>query len=193
MGHSLISNAHTPHAHTLSLSLSLSHTHTHTTPTPTPTHTHTQDGLNAVLRLLDWSWNRLYKLTPDTPTSDGDYLTFIAKSALGLLKTYIQQSFPEKGRPSKPDLDCSELAAAVFEARTLLHLILSSRRPHIPSSEGCVSPLETVIDACYEAFRTCFHAFYPTTPLKWFALCQQLQIVDPVCHRFLIFICVSIH
>jgi len=137
-------------------------------------------GLNAVLRLLDWSWSQLTQPAPPDIRSlaqDPQHLAFVAKAALGLLKTYILEAYPEKGKIRKPDLDCPELAAAVFEARTLLRLILSYRGMVV--TEDKHSPMALVLDACCNAFRMCFNAFYPSIPLKWFALCQQLQYLDP--------------
>lgn len=85
---------------------------------------------------------------------------------------------------SKPALDCPELAESVYEARSLLISILSTRRHPLlgGKSEGEErhSLMSMVTEVCCKAFQTCFHAFYPTTPLKWFALCQQLQHFDPV-------------
>lgn len=140
--------------------------------------------MNAVLRLLDWAWSRLTQPAPPDPsalTHDPQQLAFVAKAALGLLKTYIKEAYPEKGRIHKPSLDCPELAEAVFESRSLLRLILSTRGP-LPLTDG--SHVSLVLDACCDAFRACFHAFYPSTPLKWFALCQQLQFLDPVRHTY---------
>ena len=141
-----------------------------------------QGGLNAVLRLLDWSWSWLTKPSPQDAslfTQDPQHLAFVAKAALGLLKTYILEAYPEKGRVRKPALDCPELAAAVFETRTLLKLILSSRGA-VFTEEDKQSPMALVLDACCDTFRMCFNAFYPSIPLKWFALCQHLQYLDPV-------------
>ena len=135
-----------------------------------------------MLRLLDWSWSWLSKPPPPDASSftqDPQHLAFVAKAALGLLKTYILEAYPEKGRVRKPALDCPELAAAVFEARTLLKLILSSRGA-VLTEEDKQSPMALVLDACCNTFRMCFNAFYPSIPLKWFALCQQLQYLDPV-------------
>ena len=86
---------------------------------------------------------------------------------------------------SKPALDCSELAEAVYEARTMLIRILSTRRHPFLGGKSEVegekqSLMAKVTEVCSAAFQACFHAFYPTTPLKWFALCQQLQHFDPV-------------
>ena len=92
-----------------------------------------QGGLNAVLRLLDWSWSQLTQPAPPDVRSlaqDPQHLAFVAKAALGLLKTYILEAYPEKGKIRKPDLDCPELAAAVFEARTQIWQL-----PCIPQTE----------------------------------------------------------
>ncbi len=145
-----------------------------------------QGGLTAVLHLLDWAWSKLTQ--PPPPQSDSSspspfihdphHLAFISKAALGLLKTYVQEAFPEKGRIRQATLDCPEIAEAVFQARTLLRLILASRGGFVPMDKQ--GPMALVLDACCDTFRACFHAFYPSVPLKWFALCQQLQFLDPV-------------
>ena len=142
-----------------------------------------QAGLKALLLLLDWSWSQLSQLPSSAPTHDIQHHAFIAKSVIEILKTYIQQTYPKKGKMPKPALDCSELAEAVYEARTMLIRILSMRRhPFLGRSEGeeKQSLITKVTEVCSSAFQSCFHAFYPTTPLKWFALCQQLQHFDPV-------------
>ncbi len=139
----------------------------------------------AVLRLLDWAWLRLTQPPPaQAPSSvssftfDPHHLAFVAKAALGLLKTYIREAFTEKGKIRQPSLDTPEIAEAVFQARTLLRLILASHGSFVPL--GKQEPMTLVLNACCDAFRACFHAFYPSVPLKWFALCQQLQFLDPV-------------
>ena len=90
----------------------------------------------------------------------------------------LREVFPEKGKLNRPALDCPEIAEMVYEARTLLQMILSTHSPPRASEE---QPLLTAVtEACCLAFRECFHAFYPSVALKWFALCQQLQYLDPV-------------
>ena len=133
----------------------------------------------AVLQLLDWAWSKLTQPpSQEAFTHDPEHLAFVSKAALGLLKTYIREAYPEKGKIKKASLDCLELAESVYQARTLLRLILSSRGPLV--SKMMRSPITLVLDACCDAFRACFHAFYPSVPLKWLALCQQLQYLDPV-------------
>ena len=144
-----------------------------------------QAGLKALLLLLDWSWSQLLQLPSSAPAHDIQHHIFIAKSAIEILKTYIQQAYPKKGKMSKPALDCPELAEAVYEARTMLIRILSTRRhPFLGGKSEAggekLSLMAKVTEVCSAAFQKCFHAFYPTTPLKWFALCQQLQHFDPV-------------
>ena len=87
---------------------------------------------------------------------------------------------------TRPALDSLEIAEMVYEARNLLQRILSTHCPQ-REEEGeerghdqKQSILTSVTMSCCLAFRECFHAFYPSVPLKWFALCQQLQYLDPV-------------
>ena len=92
---------------------------------------------------------------------------------------FPREVFPEKGALSRPALDCPEIAKMVYEARTLLQMILSSHGPpQRPADQQHL--LSAVISSCCLAFRECFHVFYPSVPLKWLALCQQLQYLDPV-------------
>ena len=124
----------------------------------------------------------------DASAHDCRYLAFVARSSLHLLQTYIQEAYPKQLRPGKKSQDCAELAEAVYQAQTILRHILSSRRhasltsPLRQAAGGTVEPsvMELVLESCCAVFRSCFHAFYPTTPLKWWALCQHLQLLDPV-------------
>ena len=133
-----------------------------------------------MLRLLEWSWTIL---SQDPSSHDSQHIAFVSKSALALLKTYIQEAYPKHKKRGRKSRDSSELAEAVYQAQTLLRHILSSRRSvSFPSEEEKeVSPMGMVIRECCSAFKSCFHAFYPTMPLKWLALCQHLKLLDPVC------------
>lgn len=138
--------------------------------------------MNAVLRLLEWAWRML---TEQDPSHDLHYLAFVARSSLHLLQTYIQEAYPKQLRPGKRSKDCAELAEAVYQAQTILRSILSFRwrispPPYLPGVEKEPSMMELVLEACCSVFRSCFHTFYPTKPLKWWALCQHLQLLDPV-------------
>ncbi len=149
-----------------------------------------QGGLAAVLQLLEWSWSLLIaglRSNPPMPSGDADHLAFVAKSSLLLLQTYIQEAYPkQQSGKSKNTKDIPELAEMVYRAQVLLRRILSTRSRPIAveksSSEVGTArdPLNLVIEACCTAFRVCFHAFYPTTSLKWLCLCQHLHLLDPV-------------
>ncbi len=112
------------------------------------------------------------------PSDDAGNLLIIAKCSLNLFQTYVQRAFPQNGKLCNSELDCTEVATAIYEGRTLLRSILVSRFPPQVSVEP--SPLYSVLNACGQTFRACFSAFYPSDLLKWFALCQQLQVVDSV-------------
>ena len=109
-------------------------------------------------------------------TSELQRFAFVAKATLGLLKTYVQKAYPVKGQTV---LDSPELSAVVSEAKCLLKLILSTLDPGL-SADGTSSPVSAVVSICREAFLACFDAFYPSLPLKWYALCEEIQSVDPV-------------
>lgn len=117
---------------------------------------------------------------------DSDHLAFVSMSALHLLQTYIQEAYPKHLKPGQRSKDSPELAEVVCHAQTMLRRILSSSKWKVPPAPGLgeerkeVSMMELVLEACCGVFRSCFHAFYPTTPLKWWALCQHLQLLDPV-------------
>ena len=140
-----------------------------------------------MLKLLEWAWSLLAR-PPSSLSSFHNirHLTFVAKSSLQLLQTYIQEVYPKQRRLIKKTIDCTELAEMVYRARTVLRRILSTRpyelEPVISVNEGeeKKSSVSQVIEACCCAFRACFHAFYPTMPLKWLSLCQHLQLLDPV-------------
>lgn len=125
-------------------------------------------------------------LIQDPLSEDSRHFAFVSRSALTLLQTYIQEAYPKQQKQGKETKDCAELAEAVYHAQTMLRRILSSRKsqpvPRADRREGKrkEQPMETVLEACCSAFRACFRAFYPTTPLKWLALCQHLQLLDPV-------------
>ena len=146
---------------------------------PLPT---SQGGVGAILELLNWSWSHLTRNAYDGAASELQHFAFIAKAALGLLKTYIQRAYPIKGLSSNASLDSTELSAVVNEAKCLLKLILSSHEPAL-SADG-TSPVQSIVSICQEAFLACFDAFYPSLPLKWYALCEELQSVDPVSVKY---------
>jgi len=140
--------------------------------------------MNAVLKLLEWAWQML---TEEHASSDDlSHLAFVATSSVYLLQTYIQEAYPKQVKPGKKTKDSAELAEVVYRAQTILRHILSSRRhlsrpPSVSTHEKEESSMmELVVKACSSVFRSCFHAFYPTKPLKWWALCQHLQLMDPV-------------
>ena len=72
--------------------------------------------------------------------------------------------------------DSPELAECVHKTLWLIKRIFSSKQ----SSSDQFKDIMTI---CRETFTSCFHAFYPSALLKWFALCNLLQQIDPVSWR----------
>ena len=92
--------------------------------------------------------------------------------------------------------ESSKLAECVGEVRALLRRILSENRPaayvrkqsspHTATAHAqprYVQLSRQIADECYTAFVACFHAFYPTSSLKWACLCDLLNLLDPVSGR----------
>jgi len=79
------------------------------------------------------------------------------------------------------------MAQSIYEVHCLMKYILSSRHSSVqPTSDDdkgsgqLVAPVKQIIDACHVMFRECFHVFYPSGVLKWYAACRFLERLDPV-------------
>ena len=80
------------------------------------------------------------------------------------------------------------MAQSVYHSYLLIKRILSD-----PSAVKIVNEREgkdphyaafkEVMAAAQATYIACFHAFYPTSALKWLELCSLLCIVDPVSGR----------
>ena len=77
------------------------------------------------------------------------------------------------GTNKKAPVDSLELAECVYKTLWLIKRIFSSR-------QSSMHQYQDIIASCRECFTSCFHAFYPSALLKWFALCTLLQQIDPV-------------
>lgn len=86
----------------------------------------------------------------------------------------------------RPTFDNPVMAQRIYEVHCLMKYILSSRHSSIQStSEGDKSgsqlvAVKQIINACHIMFRECFHVFYPSGVLKWYAACRFLERLDPV-------------
>ena len=88
----------------------------------------------------------------------------------------------------RPTFDNPVMAQSVYDVHCLMKYILSSRHisVHLTGGDGdkgigqLVTPMKKIIDTCHVMFRECFHVFYPSGVLKWYAACRFLERLDPV-------------
>ena len=80
------------------------------------------------------------------------------------------------------------MAQSIYDVHCLMKYILSSRHSSVhpmkgdgdKSSSQLVTPVKKIVNACHVMFRECFHVFYPSGVLKWYAACRFLERLDPV-------------
>lgn len=51
--------------------------------------------------------------------------------------------------------------------------------------------VDDIVSECHETFVGCYHAFYPTSSLKWTSLCDLLASVNKVFNLYFYFIRLS--
>ena len=88
----------------------------------------------------------------------------------------------------RPTFDNPVMAQSIYDVHCLMKYILSSRHSSVHPMGGdgdkgsgqLVVPVKKIINACHVMFRECFHVFYPSGVLKWYAACRFLERLDPV-------------
>ncbi|XP_035827428.1 E3 ubiquitin-protein ligase MYCBP2 isoform X3 [Aplysia californica] len=158
-------------------------------------------SLEALLKLLEYSWSALHATVPtasgfkgeqEEVLSDLQRIVFIARACLRLLRTYVADIYPDGVIKKKTPPESSHLAERVGDARDLLRRILAEDlhlgkfRVSLSEHQGMRryrQMREDVLNECHATFRTCFHAFYPTGHLKWWCLCDLLCQMEPIIER----------
>ncbi|XP_033631426.1 E3 ubiquitin-protein ligase MYCBP2-like isoform X2 [Asterias rubens] len=148
----------------------------------------------SLLRLLNWSWNKLAegilvalkqggKKLVDF-TLDLERLMYIATACLRLLRSYVCEVYPSPSSISKKhSQDSSQLPESIASCCDLLRVILSNSTQ--PSIQHLMNRVvmetqrfrvlwESILAECHRTFVACFHAFYPSSQLKWLFLCDLL-------------------
>ncbi|XP_059170813.1 E3 ubiquitin-protein ligase MYCBP2-like isoform X4 [Physella acuta] len=165
-------------------------------------HTVTQHSLDALLKLLEYSWSALHATVPtssgfkgeqDEVLSDLQRIVFISRACLRLLRTYVADVYPDGAvMKKKTPPESTQLAERVGDARDLLRRILAEDlhvakfRATLTEHQGMKQyrqMREDVLNECHATFRACFHAFYPTGHLKWWCLCDLLCQMEPIIER----------
>lgn len=154
----------------------------------------TKECFQSLLSLLQWSWNTFKWGVIEGQSSKNMYTTleleklvYISKASLRLIRTYINEIYPNQVNRRLP-LENVHLAESIGDVRLLLKQILSDNIPsHMhnkkTTSKGksfAYNMMNSLLDECHGTFVACYHAFYPTSYLKWTSLCDLLDDSDKV-------------
>lgn len=162
---------------------------------------------SSLTKLLRWAWQsfktNVQELSAASATAldalmtELRHLTYVCCASLHLLKTYVNEVFPN-GRKRTFGLNCDilRLAECVADTRTLMKKILldgDSIRPLVGTgTAGAASShavecdkiadllFKQILNECHCSFVACYHAFYPSTTLRWRGLCDLLLQVGTV-------------
>ena len=158
----------------------------------------TKESFQALLTLLQWTistFKASVAEVDDAPANqaalmDLQRLVFICKASLRLLVSY-RRYYPsptgnaDKEIPNvsmKPVAKTQRLAECVCEVKTQLVSMLSDPLPMLGSVRKFGQPTklrhqalemaDSLLQDAHVTYVSCFHAFYPTGPLKWVCLCN---------------------
>jgi E3 ubiquitin-protein ligase MYCBP2 len=159
----------------------------------------TPDCFQALLSLIQWSWNALKAglcelMESDETTSqpiilDLQRLIYVCRACLRLTITYTEEVYPGRIVPNqtKPVTETQRLAECIYDVRTLLQQILTDGLSVLQSSKATssyqhhktgINMTKVVLNDAHRTFVACFHAFYPTGYLKWACLCNLLASME---------------
>ncbi|XP_038063237.1 E3 ubiquitin-protein ligase MYCBP2-like isoform X3 [Patiria miniata] len=165
--------------------------------TPRFSNTVNTEVFKSLLRLLDWSWNKLAEGILVALKQGGkrlldfaldlERLMYIATACLRLLRSYVCEVYPSPSAFSKKQpTENGQLPESIAACCDLLRLILSnSTQPSIQrlmdrttttaaETQRLRALWESILTECHRTFVSCFHAFYPSAQLKWMFLCELL-------------------
>ncbi|CAH0546546.1 unnamed protein product [Brassicogethes aeneus] len=151
----------------------------------------TKECFQSLLSLLQWSWNTFKWGVVEGQSSKNMYTTleleklvYISKASLRLIRTYINEIYPNQVNKRLP-LENVHLAESIGDVRQLLKQILSDNIPSnlqnkksSKSKNFAYTMMNSLLDECHGTFVACYHAFYPTSYLKWISLCDLLDDSD---------------
>ncbi|KAB0796834.1 hypothetical protein PPYR_10895 [Photinus pyralis] len=156
----------------------------------------TKECIQSLLSLLQWSWNTFKLGIMDGQavqhmytTLELERLVYISCASLRLIRTYTNEIYPSQISKKAP-LENVHLAESIGDVRALLKQILSDILPATiqgkKSSKSKVTKngsyhvrmMNSILEECHGTFVACFHAFYPTSYLKWTCLCDLLADIE---------------
>lgn len=158
----------------------------------------TKECFQSLLSLLQWSWNTFKLGVMDGQSAQHMYTTlelerlvYVSRASLRLIRTYTNEVYPSQISKKAP-LENVHLAECIGDVRALLKQILSDNLPTVmlgKKSSKCKAlkngahyfkMMNSILEECHGTFVACFHAFYPTSYLKWTCLCDLLGDIEKV-------------
>lgn len=159
----------------------------------------TKECFQSLLSLLQWSWNTFKLCIIDGQVSQQhtynnlelERLVYISRASLRLICTYTNEIYPSQVSKKAP-LENVNLAECIGDIRALLKQILSDNLPALmlskksskckvmKNNESNLKMMNSILEECHVTFVSCFHAFYPTSYLKWTCLCDLLSGIKDV-------------
>ncbi len=153
----------------------------------------TADCFQSLLKLLRWSWQSFKTILSDINSFNSEsvnvlgsmlielrHLTYICCASLHLLKVYTNEIFPNRHEQKLQSTtnDSMKLAECIYDVRTLLKFILSDPPESPPRNQSYTGEVNAficqIMEESHETFLSCYHAFYPTSSLRWRGLCDLL-------------------
>ncbi|KAJ8027887.1 E3 ubiquitin-protein ligase MYCBP2 [Holothuria leucospilota] len=149
------------------------------------------EAFESLLLLLQWAWTSFSKKMEQSLKVDEEEmqpiikdltsLSYICSSCLRLAKSFVCDVFPNpaSSRKSKPGRT-NQLPQCISSTCKLLRKILQQEAV---TRQEQLSPtllqLEAdIVEECQRTFIHCFHAFCPTSQLKWVFFCELLGQQD---------------
>ncbi|XP_033112056.1 E3 ubiquitin-protein ligase MYCBP2-like [Anneissia japonica] len=151
----------------------------------------TPEAFDSLTKLLEWSLKTFRDVAKETTAIKGTALTailldlerlvYIATASMRLLRNYICEIYSKTGKQSVQETN--QLAECVGNTGILLRMILkepSKLMKLLARKSQCLKLWQRIQDQCHRTFVQCFHAFYPTSQLKWTCLCWQLNTMNQI-------------
>lgn len=153
----------------------------------------------SLITLLHWSWNTFRISIFDTngsvplnylklkTTKKLKRIVYVMRSSLRLVKSYINEVFPQHTR-KRNSAEHMSYFEAIADVRNLVQRILMEPIPtcsmlfkkstkktyKLCYVQFAVETTSAILEECHETLTSCFHAFFPTPTLKWNHLCSLL-------------------
>ncbi|CAH0578389.1 unnamed protein product [Chrysodeixis includens] len=157
----------------------------------------------SLITLLQWSWDTFKAIILETNglvpinyqkltvMKHQKRLVYVIKACLRLVKSYINEIYPQNNR-KRNSHEYMSYFDAIADVRNLIQAIMADPTPtcsKLPRKPGKVKThrvcyvqfaldlTSSILKEAHDTITACFHAFFPTPTLKWNHLCSMLYNV----------------